>query len=61
VTAAVCVLLMAASCLAGPYRLPAPSPDDDPASVLLLLSENDGASSRPLFYPMPGAPECPPR
>jgi hypothetical protein len=50
VTAAVCVLLLAASCLAGPPRLPAPSPDDDPASVLLLLSENDGASSRPLHY-----------
>jgi hypothetical protein len=52
VTAAVCVLLLAASCLAGPHRLPAPSPDDDPASVLLLLTENDGASSRPLFYPL---------
>lgn len=51
-TALLCVLFLAVSCLTGPGRLPAPSSDDDAASVLLLLSENDGASTRPLNYPM---------
>lgn len=55
-TAILCAILLALSCLFAPTRLPAPSPDDDQASVLLLQSENEGALSRPLHYGPLGVP-----
>lgn len=53
-TTLLCALLLAASCTVPRPVLPAPSPDDDPASISLLQSENQGASSRPLNYPPAG-------
>lgn len=55
--AILCAILLALSCLFAPTSLPAPSPDDDQASVLLLQSENQGASSRPLHYGPAGVPK----
>jgi hypothetical protein len=48
VTAVLCALFLAVSCLTGP----GPNLATD---AKLAASEQQGASSRPLNYPMPGA------
>lgn len=47
-TAVLCALLLAAACLT------APAPDR--SDLLLAASEQQGAASRPLNYPMPEVP-----
>ena len=48
-TTLLCALLLAATCTT-------PVVDRDRSDILIAASEQQGASTRPLNYPMPGVP-----